>query len=57
MLASVGIAYDTEMIEDEEDSSGGAYRMEGLLGQWVAREVCNVCAIVDFSYREGDSRL
>jgi len=46
-----------EMIEDEEDSSGGAYRMEGLLDQWVAREVCNVYAIVDFSYREGDSRL
>jgi len=57
LLASVGIAYDMEMIEDEEDYSGGAYRMEGLLDQWVAIEVCKVCAIVDFSYREGDSRL
>jgi len=48
-LEKLGIAYDIEVIEDEEDSSGGIHRMEGLLDQWFAREACR---FLDSSCRE-----
>ena len=43
LLAVVGIEYDIAVDEDDRDSSGGAFMLEGLNDRWFARGVRRAC--------------
>lgn len=43
LLAAVGIEYDIAVDEDDRDSSGGAFMLEGLNDRWFARGVRRAC--------------